>query len=93
MLSVGPANFYQTTSFCDYPPAYVYIMGLNAALMRVLPLSAAAVHKLIPIPFFIEGGTMLATGRGEVLTKLEDMPETWLLVKLPIWPIAHLVFN
>ena len=49
LLSVGPANFYQTTSFCDYPPAYVYIMGLNAALMRVLPLSAAAVHKLIPM--------------------------------------------
>lgn len=49
LLSVGPANFYQTTSFCDYPPAYVYIMGLNAALMRILPLSAAAVHKLIPM--------------------------------------------
>lgn len=49
LLSVGPANFYQTTNFCDYPPAYVYIMGLNAALMRVLPLSAAAVHKLIPM--------------------------------------------
>ncbi len=48
LLSVGPANFYQTTNFCDYPPAYVYIMGLNAALMRVLPLSAA-VHKLIPM--------------------------------------------
>ena len=32
------------------------------------------------IPFCIEGGTMLATGRGEVLTKLEDMPETWLVL-------------
>ena len=48
-LHVGPADFYQSTSFCDYPPAYVYIMGLNAALANVLPLSAAAVHKLIPM--------------------------------------------
>lgn len=50
LLSVGPAEFYQTTNFCDYPPAYVYIMGLNAALTKVLPwLSAAAVHKLLPM--------------------------------------------
>lgn len=35
------------------------------------------------IPFCIEGGTMLATGRGEVLTKLEDMPETWLVLAKP----------
>lgn len=26
---------------------------------------------------------MLATGRGEVLTKLEDMPETWLVLAKP----------
>ena len=50
LLNVGPAAFYQTTNFCDYPPAYVYIMGLNAALARVMPwLSVAAVHKLIPM--------------------------------------------
>ena len=35
------------------------------------------------IPFCIEGGTMLATGRGEVLIKLEDMPETWLVLAKP----------
>ena len=27
------------------------------------------------IPFCIEGGTMLATGRGEILTKLADLPK------------------
>ena len=32
------------------------------------------------IPFCLMGGTMLATGRGEVLTRLADMPETWVVL-------------
>ena len=36
------------------------------------------------IPFCIEGGTMLATGRGEVLTKLADMPETHVVLAKPL---------
>ena len=35
------------------------------------------------IPFCIMGGTMLATGRGEVLTRLSDMPETWVVLAKP----------
>ena len=35
------------------------------------------------IPFCIMGGTMLATGRGEVLTRLFDMPETWVVLAKP----------
>ena len=35
------------------------------------------------IPFCIEGGTMLATGRGEVLTKLADLPETIVVLAKP----------
>lgn len=35
------------------------------------------------IPFCIEGGTMLATGRGEVLTKLADMPTTYVVLAKP----------
>jgi len=35
------------------------------------------------IPFCIEGGTMLATGRGEVLTKLSDLPTTWVVLAKP----------
>ena len=35
------------------------------------------------IPFCIMGGTMLATGRGEVLTRLYDMPETWVVLAKP----------
>ncbi len=35
------------------------------------------------IPFCIEGGTMLATGRGEVLTKLADLPTSWVVLAKP----------
>ena len=37
MASVGPVNFYPATSFCDYPPAYTYILGLNALVCRMIP--------------------------------------------------------
>lgn len=35
------------------------------------------------IPFCIEGGTMLATGRGEILTKLADLPEAMVVLAKP----------
>lgn len=35
------------------------------------------------VPFCIKGGTVLATGRGEVLTPLEEMPEVWLVLAKP----------
>ena len=34
--SVGPAGFYQATSFCDYPPLYTYILGLNSFVSGLL---------------------------------------------------------
>lgn len=35
------------------------------------------------IPFCIQGGTMLATGRGEVLTRLEDLPKISVVLAKP----------
>ena len=35
------------------------------------------------IPFCLMGGTMLATGRGEILEKLDDLPLTWLVLAKP----------
>lgn len=32
MAQVGPTQFYQATRWCDYPPAYVYVLGLNSLL-------------------------------------------------------------
>ena len=36
MAENGPAGFYQATSFCDYPPLYTYILGVNSALTGIL---------------------------------------------------------
>ena len=59
MQSVGPAMFYQTTSFCDYTPAYIYVMGFNAAVLKPLvsliapsldaAMAETLAHKLVPI--------------------------------------------
>ena len=51
MAAVGPADFYEATGFCDYPPAYVYILGLNSMVANLLGglVSPAFVHKLIPM--------------------------------------------
>ena len=48
---VGPGAFYTTTSFCDYPPGYLYVMGFNQQLFELFggALPAAFVHKLIPM--------------------------------------------
>lgn len=35
------------------------------------------------VPFCIRGGTAAATGRGEILEPLPDMPETWLVLAKP----------
>ena len=32
----GPLQFYQSTGFCDYPPAYTYILALNSATSGLL---------------------------------------------------------
>ncbi len=32
MASSGPVGFYPDTSFCDYPPAYTWVLGLNSLL-------------------------------------------------------------
>ena len=47
----GPWGFYQATSFCDYPPGYLYVMGFNEGVHRLFGgvLSPAFVHKLIPM--------------------------------------------
>ena len=35
------------------------------------------------VPFFIRGGTALATGRGEKLEPMPDMPQCWLVIVKP----------
>ena len=45
--SSGPAGFYTQTSFCDYPPAYLYILGMNAAFLNAIGASGQAVTGII----------------------------------------------
>ena len=40
------------------------------------------------VPYCIAGGTMLAEGRGEVLTQLTPMPETDVVICKPDFPIS-----
>lgn len=59
MQRVGPTMFYQTTSFCDYTPAYLYVLGFNDAVLKptvaffASALDAVMVetfaHKIVPI--------------------------------------------
>ena len=52
MLEAGPSRFYETASFCDYPPAYLYILGLNAWLCQITGASAGLsriLFRLVPV--------------------------------------------
>jgi len=40
MAHAGPTSFYQTTSFCDYPPLYTYILGLNSWFVNLVHANA-----------------------------------------------------
>ena len=56
------------------------LYGLGLSQQKLCELGAQLGSD---IPFCIMGGTMLATGRGEVLTRLADMPETWVVLAKP----------
>ena len=54
MASGGPTNFYEAGYFCDYPPAYMLVLGAIASLANLLslPLGGAGhefLLKLVPI--------------------------------------------
>ena len=51
MASVGPARFYEATSFCDYPPLYTYVLALNSVTSSLLgngAETARVVYRMIP---------------------------------------------
>ena len=59
ITQVGPTMFYQTVSFCDYTPGYLYGLWLNHAALRPLTRAIAGLfqasvtttfaHKIIPM--------------------------------------------
>ena len=44
--TAGPAGFYEATNFCDYPPLYTYILGLNSVIASMLN-SGDAVTRIV----------------------------------------------
>lgn len=56
------------------------LYGLNLTMEELCNLGAQLGSD---IPFCLMGGTMLATGRGEVLEKLNALPKTWLVLAKP----------
>ena len=66
--------------------AAAVLRGLNRLWQLVLSaeeLEALAAELGSDVPFCIRGGTAAATGRGEILEPLADMPETWLVLAKP----------
>ena len=73
MLEKGPAGFYglngdfmlhneQGANFCDYPPAYLYVMAFNEGVYSLFggAVSQAFAHKLIPILCDLLGAMLVA---------------------------------
>jgi 4-diphosphocytidyl-2-C-methyl-D-erythritol kinase len=66
--------------------AAAVLLGLNHLLGR--PLGASALYRLAAdlgsdVPFFLVGGTCLATGRGERLLRLPPLPVPWIVLVTP----------
>ena len=54
MASGGPASFYEAGYFCDYPPAYMLVLGLlgliaNALHIALSSMSMQVLIKLVPV--------------------------------------------
>src|SRR5207253_4919427 len=62
------------------------LRGLNVLRGGALTgdaLAAVAAGLGSDVPFFLRGGTQLAEGRGERLTPLPDVGESWLVIVTP----------
>src|SRR5439155_2793032 len=63
-----------------------------AALWRV-ELTAARVHRIAAalgadVPFFLDGGTALGVGRGDMLRRLADAPPAWVTLIVPPFGVS-----
>ena len=47
MAQYGPLEFYPKTNFCDYPPAYTYILGISSLICRLFPEAGAGFERFI----------------------------------------------
>jgi len=47
MATYGPTEFYPQTNFCDYPPAYTWILGLNSLICRLIPNISDGMRRVV----------------------------------------------
>ena len=59
------------------------LWGLNLPQEKMLGLAAELGSD---VPFFLHGGTALMEGRGEVVTPLPSLSETWVVLVVPVVP-------
>ena len=59
------------------------IWQLNLGKEKLLELAAKLGSD---VPFFLHGGAVLMEGRGEIITPLSLLPETWLVIMIPDVP-------
>lgn len=68
------------------------LLALNELWGTNLPhekLSGLAARLGSDVPFFLTGGTALATGRGEHVTPLPPLTETWFVLLMPEIPLRN----
>lgn len=56
VYTAGPSAFYETVSFCDYPPAYLFVLWVNGFLMKLFGTPHLSAGSLL----IIKGLPMLA---------------------------------
>jgi len=92
----SPAGVYAISLAKRVPPAAGLGGGSSdaAAVLRALAtldgpaggprdLRAVAARLGSDVPFFLHGGTQLASGRGELLEPLQDLSEVWMVLVMP----------
>jgi 4-diphosphocytidyl-2-C-methyl-D-erythritol kinase len=75
----------------DSTDAAAILRGLNEIRgLGLSPdkLSAIAAELGSDVPFFLQGGTALATGRGEGITALPSLPQMWMVLVVPDVPAS-----
>ena len=72
--------------------AAVTLLALNRLWrlgLTVAALTPVAAQVGSDVPFFLHGGIAIVSGRGDAVTPLPSLPETWLVVVRPPWEIPH----
>ena len=92
MAAVGPASFYEATSFCDYPPLYTYILALNSIVSDLFGNSAAVSRVAFRmIPCLCDLGGCWMVYRLMIRTGLKDSRRCFLFLLFALFNPATIL--